>query len=152
MIFYDEAYEGNISPQRLGDTEKKVKKMKRSEKQDPLTYQIIGAGIEVHKVLGPGLLERVYEDAICIELAERKLQYERQKLINLQYKGHIIGDLVADLIIEERVIVELKAVERLLPVHTAQLMTYLKLTNLNLGLLMNFNIPVLTDGVKRIIL
>lgn len=126
--------------------------MKKVDQQDPLTYQIIGAGIEVHKVLGPGLLERIYEDALCIEFSERKLQYERQKPINLIYKGHVIGDLVADVIVEERVIVELKAVEKLIPIHTAQLMTYLKLTNLPIGLLINFNVPVLTDGVKRVIL
>ena len=126
--------------------------MSRSEQQDPLTYQIIGATIEVHRVLGPGLLERVYEDALCIEFEERKLIYARQKSIEIDYKGRNIGDLVADVIIENRVIIELKLVERLLPIHTAQLLTYLKLTNLKIGLLINFNVPVLKNGVKRIVL
>lgn len=126
--------------------------MNNSQNSDPLTYQIIGAGMEVHKTLGPGLLEQVYEDALCIELKERKLKYQRQKSIDLTYKGHPIGNLVADLIIENRVIVELKSVEKLLPVHTAQIMTYLKLMNLSIGLLINFNVPILRNGVKRIIL
>lgn len=126
--------------------------MNQSEQQDPLTYQIIGAAIEVHRVLGPGLLERVYEDALCIELEERKIRYERQKNIEINYKGRMIGDLIADVIVENRVIIELKSVETLLPIHTAQLLTYLKLTNLKIGLLINFNVPILKDGVKRIVL
>ena len=126
--------------------------MSQSERQDPLTYQIIGAAIEVHRVLGPGLLERVYEDALCVELEERKIRYERQKNIEINYKGRMIGDLIADVIVENRVIVELKSVESLLPIHTAQLLTYLKLTNLKVGLVINFNIPILKDGVKRLVL
>lgn len=126
--------------------------MSQSEKQDPLTDQSIGTGIEVHRILGPGLLENVYEDALCIELEERGLRFERQKVIELTYKGRTISDLVTDWIVENRVIIELKSVEKLLPVFTAQLMTYLKLTNLSTGLLINFNVPVLKDGIKRIIL
>lgn len=126
--------------------------MSQFEQQDPLTYQIIGAAIETHRVLGPGLLERVYEDAICIELEERKIRYQRQKNIEINYKGRMIGDLIADVIVEDRVIVELKSVETLLPIHTAQLLTYLKLTNIKIGLLINFNIPILKDGVRRFVL
>lgn len=126
--------------------------MSQLERKDPLTFEIIGAAMEVHKVLGPGLLERVYEDAICIELEERQLKFERQKPIEVNYKRRAIGNLIADLIVENRVIVELKSVETILPIHEAQLLTYLKLTNLSVGLLINFNVPVLLDGVKRRVL
>ena len=126
--------------------------MSQSAKQDPLTYQIIGAAIEVHRILGPGLLEKVYEDALCIELDETKMAFERQRPIEVNYKGRSIGNLVTDLIVENRAVVELKSVETVLPVHEAQLLTYLKLTKLNVGLLINFNIPVLIDGVKRRVL
>lgn len=126
--------------------------MSQSEKQDPLTYKIVGAAIEVHRILGPGLLENVYEDALCVEFADRKFNFERQKAIDIKYKGRDIGNLIADIIVENCVIVELKSVETLLPIHEAQLLTYLKLMNLRVGLLINFNVPVLIDGVKRRVL
>ncbi len=94
--------------------------MIESEQRDPLTYSIIGAAMEVHRVLGPGLLESLYEDAFSYELGERSLYHERQKRIQVDYKGRDIGNLVADVIVENRVIVELKAVDQLAPIHTTQ--------------------------------
>ncbi len=118
----------------------------------PISYKIIGAAIEVHQTLGAGLLESVYEDALCIELDLQNIKYERQKLIELKYKGTQISNLVADLIVENSVIVELKSAEALERIHTAQVLTYLKLSNLRTALLINFNVTVLKDGIKRIVL
>ena len=127
--------------------------MNDSERQDPLTYKIIGAAIEVHRRLGAGLLESLYEEAFCIELKERKLRFERQKPLEAKYKRHIIGNLIADVVVDNRVIVELKSVKELAPIHSTQLITYLKVTNMRIGLLINFNVKVLTEGgVKRFIL
>ncbi len=121
-------------------------------KPKTLSYRIIGAALEVHRALGPGLLERVYEDALCIELSDRNIQFERQKHIGVLYKGHDVGNYIADLIVEKRAIIEVKAVSRLAPVHTAQLINYLKICNLRAGLLINFNVPSLKEGIKRIVL
>ena len=126
--------------------------MNSSHNQDPLTYKIIGAAIEVHRVLGPGLLEELYEDAFCIELEERKLKYERQRHVDVLYKGREIGDMYADIVVENTVIVELKSVKRLNDIHVAQLLTYLKLMDLKKGLLINFNVGILREGIKRIVL
>lgn len=106
----------------------------------------------MHRILGAGLLENVYEDALCIQLAERGLSFERQKHLEINYKGHDIGDLFVDIIVEGRVIVELKSVRGLAPIHKAQLMTYLRVSNIGLGLLINFNVPNLTQGVQRVVL
>lgn len=122
------------------------------KEQSPLTYQIIGAAMEVHRILGAGLLESIYEDALCIELTDRKMPYDRQKTIQIDYKGRDIGNLIVDIIVENRVIVELKSVKQLAPIHSAQLLSYLKLTGLRTGLLINFNTPTLKDGIKRIVL
>lgn len=121
-------------------------------KPKTLSYRIIGAALEVHRALGPGLLERVYEDALCIELSDRNIQFERQKHIGVLYKGHDVGNYIADLIVEKRAIIEVKAVSRLAPVHTAQLINYLKICNLRAGLLINFNVLILKEGIKRIVL
>ncbi len=118
----------------------------------PISYKIIGAAIEVHRTFGAGLLESVYEDALCIELDLQNIKYERQKPIELEYKGRRISNLVPDLIVENSVIVELKSVQELERIHSAQVLTYLKLTNLRTGLLINFNVTVLKDGIKRIVL
>ena len=115
-----------------------------------LTYDIIGAAIEVHRCLRSGHMESVYETALCIELDNRGLSYERQKVLTVNYKGREIGTFVADLIVEDRVIVELKAVKELAAVHEAQLIGYLRLANLQLGLLINFNVAVLKQGIRRI--
>jgi GxxExxY protein len=117
-----------------------------------LTGQVIGAAIEVHKVLGPGLLESTYESCLCVELANRNIPYERQKEIPIDYKGTIVEcGFRSDLIVDKRLIVELKARDDLLPIHEAQLLTYLKLMNIKVGLLINFNVIVLKDGIKRLV-
>lgn len=125
---------------------------KVDEATNNLSYQIIGAAMEVHRTLGAGLLESVYEEAFCIELEEKNLPYERQKDIGIVYKGRSIGNMRADIIVDNHIIVELKAVERLQGVHDAQILTYLKITQLRLGLLINFNSTILKNGIKRVIL
>ncbi len=122
------------------------------EKQERLSYRIIGAAIEVHTQLGPGLLEKVYETALCAEFKLRGINYEQQQRISINYKGLDVGYYIADLIVENRAIVEIKSVDKLEDVHTAQLLTYLKLTGLSAGLLLNFNEATLTKGIKRVLL
>jgi len=115
-----------------------------------LTWEVIGAAIEVHKTLGPGLLESVYEECLCRELQLCEISYERQKSLPVEYKGEMLDcGYRLDLMVEDRLIVELKSCEELQPIHEAQLLTYLKLTNKKIGLLINFNVPVLKDGIKR---
>ena len=117
-----------------------------------LSGRIIGAAIEVHKELGPGLLEMMYEDCLADELSRLDVPFERQVRTPVVYKGRELGTKYRlDLIVGHSVIVEIKAVESILPVHKAQLLTQLKITDLPLGLLINFNGPVLVDGIRRII-
>jgi len=121
--------------------------------KDPRTGPIIGAAIEVHRHLRPGLLESAYEECLCHELHLRGLNFERQVDLPVSYKGLLLGcGHKIDLIVEQQVVLELKAVEKLLPVHDAQLLTYLKLSGKRVGLLINFNTPLLTRGIKRIVL
>jgi len=116
-----------------------------------LTWEVIGAAIEVHKTLGPGLLESVYEECLCREFQLCKISYERQKSLSVEYKGEMFDcGYRLDLVVEDRLIVELKSCDTLQPIHEAQLLTYLKLTNTKIGLLINFNVPVLKDGIKRL--
>ena len=116
-----------------------------------LTDAIIGAAITVHRELGPGLLESVYEKCLALELTESGLQIAAQKEIPLTYKGLALeSGFRADLIVENKVLVELKSIDQLLPVHTAQVLTYLKLTGLRTGLLINFNVQLLKNGIKRL--
>ena len=117
-----------------------------------LSNEVIGAAIEVHKVFGPGFLESVYEEALCVELKMRDITFARQTPISLNYKGHPVGEGRIDLLVGDKIVVELKTVESLSPVHTAQVISYLKAKGLQLGLLINFNVPVLRDGVKRVVL
>jgi GxxExxY protein len=119
---------------------------------DPLTQRIIGCAIEVHRVLGPGLLEPMYESAICIEFEEVSLKYARQVRLPAYYKGCLLGEYRVDLIVDDRVLVEVKSVERMNPVFEAQLLTYLRLTGKRVGLLLNFNSRLIKDGIKRLIL
>lgn len=119
---------------------------------DELAHQVIGAAIEVHKALGPGYLESVYEAALCTELEFREIAFANQYLISVLYKGRYVGEGRVDLLIEKCLVVELKAVDALLPIHTAQVISYLKATQCKLGLLINFNVPVLKRGIKRIAL
>jgi GxxExxY protein len=118
---------------------------------DQLTHSIIGAAIEVHRHLGPGLFESIYDRAMQHELAMRGIPFRSQVAIPMTYKGTAVGDYFADLIIAERVIVELKAVTALHNAHVTQVLSYLRATNLRLGLLINFNAHVLVKGVKRVI-
>jgi GxxExxY protein len=123
------------------------------EERDPLTGVVIAAAIEVHRLLGPGLLESIYQRALCHELHLRDTRFQAQRPVPVEYKGVDLGDdLRLDLVVADELIVELKAVERLLPIHEAQLITYLKLTGLRVGLLINFNVRLLKEGIKRIVL
>ena len=118
-----------------------------------LTEKIIGAAIEIHKVLGPGLLESAYQVCMEHESTLRNIPFQRLVDLPLNYKGVALNaGYIIDLVYNERVIVELKAVERVIPVHEAQLLTYMKLTGIRVGLLINFNVPVLKDGVYRRVL
>ena len=123
-----------------------------SAKLNKITSGIIGCAIEVHRNLGPGLLESIYEGALCCELEEKKISYKRQVSIPIIYKEKNLGDHRLDLLVENEVIVELKAVEKHNPVFDAQLLSYLRLTDKKIGLLINFNVPLLKKGIKRIIL
>jgi GxxExxY protein len=116
-----------------------------------LTSKIIGAAIEVHKNLGPGLLESAYEECLCYELDVRKTFYERQKSLPVVYKGvRLDCGYRLDIVVANKVIIEIKACNYLQPIHEAQLLTYLRLAGIKVGLLMNFNVTVLKDGIKRI--
>ena len=116
-----------------------------------LTGEVIGAAIEVHKALGPGLLESVYEECMCVELGLREIPYERQKELPVEYKGAKLDCAYRLDILVAKLVVELKACNSLEPIHEAQLLTYLKLTGLKVGLLINFNVPVLKEGIKRLV-
>lgn len=115
-----------------------------------LTERIIGCAIEVHKHLGPGLLESVYETAMCIELSAAALPIKRQCGVPLYYKGQLISEHRPDLVVADRVVVEIKSVERMDPIHTAQMLTYLRITGLSTGLVLNFNSAWLKQGVRRV--
>jgi GxxExxY protein len=121
--------------------------------RDPRTSPILGAAIEVHRHLGPGLLESAYEECLCHELYLRGLSFQRQVDLPVEYKGLKLNcGYKIDLIVGDEVILELKAVEKLLPIHQAQLLTYLKLAHKRVGLLINFNVPLLTQGIIRRVL
>ena len=119
---------------------------------DKITEIIIGCSIEVHKNLGPGLLESIYEDALCHEFDLQRVSYKRQFQIPVVYKGKYLSDYRLDLLVENDVIVELKAVNKIEPVFEAQLLSYLKMADKKIGLLLNFNVTVLKNGIKRMIL
>jgi GxxExxY protein len=122
------------------------------EERDRLTEAVIGAAIEVHRVLGPGLLESVYEHCLCYELKLRGIENERQVPLPVVYKGTPIdAELYLDILVQKQLVLELKAVEALQPIHEAQLLTYLKLSHIHRGLLINLNVRLLNDGVKRLV-
>lgn len=122
------------------------------QENDPLTESIIGHAIEVHRQLGPGLLESAYEECLCYELKQSGLAYQRQVPLPVIYKTvRLDCGYRLDLVVEQSVILELKTVERLLPVHEAQMLTYLKLSGIRTGLLLNFNSAVLKDGLRRLV-
>ena len=122
------------------------------ESLNSLTARIIGCAIDVHKALGPGLLESAYDCAFCVELAHEGLQFQRQVGCPVSYRGRAVGEYRLDLLIEDAVIVEVKSVGRFEPVHVAQVLTYLKATSKRLGLIINFNVAVLKDGIRRVAL
>jgi GxxExxY protein len=122
------------------------------EDLDRLAHEVIGAAIEVHRHLGPGFLESLYEEAMAVELRLRNIPFETQIGIDLVYKGQPVGLGRLDLLVAGRLIVELKAVEALAPIHSAQVLSYLRITKHKLALLINFNVPVLKQGIRRIVL
>lgn len=122
-----------------------------SDKMNELSHEVIGAAIEVHRLLGPGYLESVYEYALMRECELRGIPVVRQAPVGVVYKGVAVGEGQLDLLVDGCLVVELKAVETLLPIHTAQLMSYLKATQLPLGLLINFNVTVLKSGINRVV-
>jgi GxxExxY protein len=122
------------------------------ERLNRLTGKVIGAAIEVHRHLGPGFRESAYEQALCIELTERAVPFERQVAVPLEYKGRPVGECVLDLLVAKRLVVELKSVESLGPIHVAQVASYLRATRQHVGLLLNFNVPALRQGIRRVIL
>lgn len=119
---------------------------------DDLAHQVIGAAIDVHRILGPGFLESVYEEALAIEFDLRGIPYERQKPIILQFKGKTVGDSRLDFLVDGELVVELKAVESIHPIFPAKVIHYLKMSGLQLGLIINFHVVLLKDGIKRIVL
>jgi len=127
--------------------------MLEGDGRDPLTYESIGGAIEVHGALGPGLLENVYEECLAIELGDRGLKVQRQVSVPVFFKGRQI-DLAyrMDMLINDLVVLELKAIEKLMPVHEVQLMTYMRLSRKRIGLLINFHTPYLRDSIIRRVL
>lgn len=116
-----------------------------------LVSRIIGCCIEVHRGLGPGFMEHVVAQALCLELQEQVLAYELEKSIPVTYRGRLLCYHRLDLVVEDQVVVELKSVDRLAPVHHAQILSYLKASGLRVGLLVNFNVPILKQGIRRIV-
>jgi GxxExxY protein len=118
---------------------------------EELMHNMIGAAIEVHRHLGPGFIESIYEQALCHELSLRGIKFERQKEIVITYKGFKMAGQRLDILVEGKLILELKSVEQIVPIHIAQLISYLKSTGLRAGLLINFNVQQLRSGIKRVI-
>ena len=116
------------------------------------TDTIIGCAIQVHKHLGPGLLESIYESALCIEFTANSLPFKRQVGVPLYYRGELISEHRMDLIVNDQVVVEIKSVERLAPIHVTQMLTYLRVTSLKIGLILNFNSPTMKEGTRRVAL
>ena len=119
---------------------------------NPLSNKVIGAAIEVHKILGPGLLESAYEESLCWELTFQKIPFERQKMLPLAYKGKNLDcGYRLDILVDEQIVLELKSVEQIASIHKAQLLTYLKLSGYPMGILLNFNVPLMRDGIVRMV-
>lgn len=129
-----------------------AEKRELGEEMSRLTGMVIGAAIEVHRLLGPGFLESVYHQALRFEFEMRGIPHKFKHPVAVKYKNHQVGEGELDFLVGDLLIVELKAVERLAPIHEAQVMSYLKMTKNSLGLLINFNVPLLKEGIKRIIL
>ncbi len=126
--------------------------MEEKERLDKISDGIIGAAIEVHRALGPGLLESAYEACLAFELIDRGMRVEQQKSLPVTYRGiQLDAGYRLDLLVEDAIIVEIKAVDQLAPIHQAQLLSYLKLSGCHVGLLINFNVKVLKQGIKRVV-
>lgn len=120
--------------------------------ENEISKEVVGAALEIHKALGPGLLESVYEECMCRELSLRGLAFKRQVVVPLKYKDlKLESGLRLDLLVEELVIIEIKAVEKVMPVHKAQILSYLRLTGKKLGLLINFNEELIKNGIHRVV-
>ena len=131
-----------------GDTEARRKLL-----HEDLTERVIGAAIEVHRALGPGLLESAYEECLCHEFHLQGISFERQRPLPVEYKGvRLDCGYRIDLLVDGKLVVELKSIEQLLPIHEAQVLTYMKLARVPTGLLINFNVPLLKQGIKRFVL
>jgi GxxExxY protein len=122
-----------------------------SARVDQVAQTIVDAAIEVHRALGPGYFESTYEAALCVELSLRAVAFVRQPVIPVRYKGRVVGEHRLDLLVEDLVIVELKAVDGLGTIHTAQALSYLKATGKPLALILNFNTPLMKNGIRRIV-
>ena len=129
-----------------------MKTVPAGEERDELSDRVIGAAIEVHRQLGPGLTESLYEAALCHEFDLRTIPYLRQVPADVIYKGKMIGAMRIDLLVDDRLIVELKACDSLTSIHRAQCITYLRITGKTIALLINFNVGILKDGIKRVVL
>ncbi|HKH98290.1 MAG TPA: GxxExxY protein [Candidatus Sulfotelmatobacter sp.] len=126
--------------------------MRENDRLDEISHRIIGAAIEVHRHLGPGLLESAYQSCLAFELKQLGLKVEEQKTLPVVYKQVKLDcGYRLDMVVEDEIIVEIKAIEKLLPIHEAQLLSYLRLAKKRVGLLMNFHVPVLKNGLKRIV-
>jgi len=131
---------------------KSAKLRKEREEIEAIAADIVDSSIKVHRALGPGLLEGVYENCVSIELRSRGHKVDQQMTLPVQYEGHKIEQgFRIDILVDDAVVIEVKAVEKMLPVHLAQTMTYLRLGDFNLGLLLNFNVPMMKDGIKRVV-
>ena len=119
---------------------------------EDLATRVIGCCIDVHRALGPGLLEKIYARAVCIELDHAGIQYQREREIPVTYRGELLCQQRLDIVVADQIILEIKSVEHLNPVHRAQLTTYLRISKIRLGLLLNFNVAILQDGIKRVAL
>jgi GxxExxY protein len=130
-----------------------MSKTRYGAEDDPLTYAIIGCAINVHKKLGPGLLETPYDEGMQIELSKAGLSFRHQPAVRIPYEGQLLGrSFRPDFLVEEQVVVELKSVREFLPVHDAQVLTYMRLSGIHRGLLINFNVTLLMKGIKRLIM
>ena len=126
---------------------------KHPQPRDPLSEKVIGFAIDVHRCLGPGLLESAYEECLCFELHSHAIPFRRQAPLPVVYKSvKLECGYRMDIVVENQLVVEVKTVEKLMPIHDAQLLTYLKLSGIHVGLLLNFNTPVLKNGIKRLVL
>jgi GxxExxY protein len=139
-----------MNRQDTKDAKKEVRDEPDAE-LDRVAHCVIGAALEVHRTLGPGFLEAVYEEALCVELSLRRIPFARQVPIGVHYKGNLVGQARMDLVVDSQLVVELKATECIAPVHVAQVLSYLKAARLRLGLLITFKVAVLRTGVRRVV-